>query len=59
MPTETQVLFTAGVMAKELGIADAKVKKAIKDLKLEPAAKKGCCSYYTQADLERLKGSIQ
>jgi len=59
MPAETQTLYTASVMAKELAISDAKVKKAIKDLGIEAAAKKGCCSYYSQADLDRIKGSIK
>jgi hypothetical protein len=47
---EAKDLLTAGKIAKELGLSEAKVKKAIKDLNLNPAAKKGVCSYYTQAD---------
>lgn len=58
MPAETQSLFTAGAMAKDLGVTDAKVKKAIKDLQLEAAAKKGCCSYYTAEDMQKIKKSL-
>jgi len=58
MPTEPQTLVTASVMAKDLGISDAKVKKAIKDLNIEPAAKKGCCSYYSQDALARVKAAL-
>lgn len=58
MSNETQVLLTAGVMAKESGLSDAKVKKAIKDLNLVPAARKGCCSYYTQDDLAKIKATL-
>jgi hypothetical protein len=58
MPTETQILFTAGAIAKDLGIPDIKIKKAIKALNLEAAAKKGCCSYYTAEDLKKIKDSL-
>jgi hypothetical protein len=34
MPTETQALFTAGAMAKELSVSDARIKKAIKGCRL-------------------------
>jgi hypothetical protein len=58
MPTETQTLFTAGAMAKDLGVSDTKLKKAIKDLQIEAAAKKGCCSYYTAEDMKKLKAAL-
>lgn len=58
MPTETQTLFTAGAMAKDLGVSDTKVKKAIKDLQLEAATKKGCCSYYTAEDMKKIKAAL-
>jgi hypothetical protein len=58
MPTETQNLTTAGAMAKDLGVSDAKVKKAIKLLNLEPAAKNGCCTHYTAEDLKKIKVSL-
>lgn len=34
-------LLTAGKIAKEIGVSDARVKKTIKELGLEPDAKKG------------------
>ena len=59
MPAESQTLFTASVLAKELGVSDAKVKKAIKDLNIVATAKKGCCNCYSQADLDRLRGTLK
>ena len=59
MPTQTPTLVTAGNMAKELGVSDAKVKKAITELGLTPAAKKGCCTYYTAEDLAKLKAVLK
>jgi Mn-dependent DtxR family transcriptional regulator len=48
MEKEKTDLITAGKIAKELGVSDAKVKKAIKELGLEPKAKKGVCAYYSR-----------
>ncbi len=52
-------LVTAGNMAKALGISDAKVKKAIQELGIKPAAKKGVCSYYTKESLARVKAAVK
>ena len=51
-------LLTAGAIAKTLGASDAKVKKAIKDLALKPAAKKGVCAYYEKDVLPKVKTAI-
>ena len=51
-------LMTAGTIAKELGVSDTKVKKAIKELALEPAAKKGVYSYYGRDTLDQIKGKL-
>lgn len=51
-------LLTPGAIAKELGVSDAKVKKAIKDLGLQPTAKKGVCSYYGSDAVARIKVSL-
>ena len=51
-------LISAGNIAKELGLSDAKVKKAIKDLDLQPTAKRGVCNFYSRADLERVKAAL-
>lgn len=50
-------LMTAGAIAKELGLTDTKVKKAIKDLGLAPKAKKGVCSYYGREVLPKVKAA--
>lgn len=58
MPTETPTLMTANAMAKDLGVSEAKLKKAILELGLVPTARKGCCSYYTVEDRRKLKGVL-
>jgi hypothetical protein len=59
MPVETPTLYTASAMAKHLGVSEAKVKKAIKDLGLAPVAKKGCCSFYGADEMTKLKTSLK
>ena len=56
--TEKAELLTAGNIAKELGAPDAKVKKALKELGIEPAAKKAGCSYYGRDAVARVKGAL-
>ncbi len=51
-------LLTAGAIAKELGVSDAKVKKAIKDLALEPKARKGVCAYYGKDAMAKVKTAV-
>ncbi|MCR6628560.1 MAG: hypothetical protein NVV74_00030 [Magnetospirillum sp.] len=53
-----QDLISAGNIAKELGVSDAKVKKAIKDLALEPAAKRGVCNFYSRDAIAKVKASL-
>jgi hypothetical protein len=50
-------LLTAGAIAKELGLPDTKVKKAIKDLALKPKAKKGVCCLYGRDVLPKVKAA--
>jgi Mn-dependent DtxR family transcriptional regulator len=52
-------LLTSGAIAKELGVSDAKVKKAIKELAIQPKAKKGVCSYYSQDALAEIKAALK
>jgi hypothetical protein len=60
MATEKQENFlTAGGIAKELGVSDAKVKKAINELAIQPKAKKGVCCYYARKELARIKGALK
>jgi UDP-N-acetylmuramyl pentapeptide synthase len=58
MTKDASTLMTAATMAKELGVSDAKVKKAIAELKLQPEAKKGICNYYSADTLKQLKASL-
>ncbi len=56
-PDKTPDLLTAGAIAKELGLPDARVKKAIKDLALLPKAKKGACNLYGREVLHKVKAA--
>ena len=51
-------LLTAAKIAAQLKVSDGKVKKAIADLKLKPAAKKGVCSYYAKGDVAKIKKAL-
>jgi len=51
-------LMTAAAMAKELGVSEGKVKKAIKDIALEPNAKRGVCCLYDQVAMDRITGKL-
>jgi hypothetical protein len=51
-------LLTAGAMAMALGASGAAVKKAIKDLGIQPKAKKGVCSYYGPEALAKVKKAV-
>ena len=60
MKNEQQAdLLTAGGVAKELGVSDAKVKKVIKELAIEPKAKKGACNYYSRDVIKKIKVAIK
>ena len=51
-------LLTAGAIAKAIGAPDAKVKKAIKDLAIQPKAKKGACSYYGPEAVAKIRAAV-
>lgn len=59
MANEKTDLWTAGNIAKELGVSDAKVKKAIQELGIRPKAKKGVCNYYSKDALSRVKAAVK
>ncbi|OGB62337.1 MAG: hypothetical protein A2Y94_11315 [Caldithrix sp. RBG_13_44_9] len=59
MKDERTELLTAGNIAKELAVSDTKVKKAIQELGLKPAAKKGVCNYYTRDMLNKIKSAVK
>ncbi|MBN2357304.1 hypothetical protein JXO59_14405 [candidate division KSB1 bacterium] len=52
-------MYTAAKMAKALHISDTVVKKTLKELRIEPDAKKGACSYYGAATLEKIKRALK
>ena len=56
--SSTDELLTATKIAQELGVSDAKVKKVIQELGLEPAAKKGVCRYYDRTTLDKIKAQL-
>lgn len=56
MPTDKNAdLLTAGAIAKELGLTDAKVKKALKELDIQPKAKRGVCNLYGKDAVAKVK----
>lgn len=55
----TTTLLTAGAIAKQLGASDAKVKMAITALGLQPAEKKGACSYYDAAAVKKIQAALK
>jgi hypothetical protein len=57
--TMTEELKTAANWAKELGLPEKKLKDAIKTAQIQPDAKKGCCSYYSRASVEKVKKSVK
>jgi len=59
MATDSKTLMTAAALAKELGVSDAKVKKAIAELGLAPKEKKGACSYYGADALKKLQAALK
>jgi hypothetical protein len=59
MKNEKTDLMTSGNIAKALGVSDAKVKKAIKDLNIKPEAKKGVCNYYSPTALAKIKATMK
>ncbi|MDY0014313.1 MAG: hypothetical protein RBS40_15670 [Rhodocyclaceae bacterium] len=47
----------AAAIAKELGISEAKVKKAIKELDIQPAAKRGICAFYARESIPQIQAA--
>ena len=59
MKTENSDLMTEGSLAKQMGLPDAKVKKAIAELKIKPAAKKGVCNLYGKDVIPKIKSVLK
>jgi hypothetical protein len=51
-------VLSAGDIAKALGASDAKVKKAIKDLAIQPAAKRGVCNLYSRDAVAKIRTAV-
>ena len=58
MKDEKTAALTAGAIAKELGVPDAKVKKAIAALGIEPESKRGACCYYSASVVPKIKAAL-
>jgi len=56
---EKQELLSSGKLAQALGASPAAVKKLIGELKIEPTAVKGNCSYYDGAAMTKLKAALK
>jgi len=59
MKTATSELFTAGSIAKQLAVSDAKVKKAIQQMGIKPITKKGVCNYYSKDAVLKIKAVLK
>lgn len=59
MPNDKTDLLTAGDIAKQLAVSDAKVKKAIQQLGIKPIAKKGVCNYYSKDTVSKVKAALK
>jgi len=55
---DDKATVTIGSIAKELGVSDAKVKKAIEALAIEPVGKRGICKLYAPDALEAVKAKL-
>lgn len=58
MAEKKEGLFTAGEIAKALRTSDARVKKAIKDLAIQPATKRGVCNLYGPDVVTKVKAAV-
>ncbi len=52
-------MVSAGKLAKEWGVSEAAVKKAIKELGVEPDAKKGVCALYSATTAAKIKKALK
>ncbi len=59
MPVQKTDLITAGNIATELKVSGAVVKKAIQQLGIKPAAKKGVCSYYSKDVIPKIISALK
>lgn len=59
MKSQKEELLTVGKIAEQLSVPAAKVKKAIQELGIEPAAKKGACNYFSKNDVPKIKKALK
>jgi hypothetical protein len=52
-------MYTAGKLAKALGVSQGKVKKLLASLEIEPDEVKRGCKYYGSATMERIKAALE
>jgi len=55
MKEQKSDILTAGSIAKQLAVPDARVKQIIKETGIKPAAKKGVCNYYSGDAIAKIK----
>ena len=58
-PEKGSEMYTAGKLAKALGISQGKVKKLIEAQGIEPGEVKRGCKYYGPVTLEKLKAALE
>jgi plasmid maintenance system antidote protein VapI len=52
-------MYTAGKLAKLLGVSQGKVKKIIEAENIEPDEVKRNCKYYGEATAEKIRGLLE
>lgn len=52
-------MYTAGKLAKLLGVSQGKVKKIIEAENIEPDEVKRNCKYYSEATAEKIKALLE
>lgn len=58
MAENTEELLTAKKVSELIGFSEAKVKKAIQEMSIEPAHSRGKCNYYKPEDAEKIKTAL-
>ncbi|MGB9664556.1 MAG: hypothetical protein ACPL25_06525 [Ignavibacteria bacterium] len=59
MKNKKEELLTVGKIAELLSVSSAKVKKAVQDAGIQPALKKGACSYFSKNDIPKIKNALK
>ncbi|MCX8057461.1 MAG: hypothetical protein N3F03_07635 [Ignavibacteria bacterium] len=59
MKSQKDELLTVGKIAEQLSVPAAKVKKVIQELGIQPALKKGACSYFSKNEIAKIKKALK